>query len=97
MKGFGEAVITKLLAIEYPSEVVPVCVYRGPKGKGRMLKLLDLHEDGLDSVDTGGRLVRSNELLGDRLSPFFGDDTYGMARFLYWFSERGDGGDRVCG
>ncbi|KAA3640335.1 MAG: AAA family ATPase, partial [Armatimonadetes bacterium] len=91
VKGFGEAVITKLLAIEYPFEVVPVCVYRGPKGKGRMLKLLDLHEDGLDSLDTGGRMARSNELLRDRLSPFFGDDTYGMARFLYWYSERGDG------
>ncbi len=90
VKGFGEAVITKLLAIEYPAEILPVTVYRGPKGKATMLKLLGLHEDGLDSLDVGTRLVRSTELLRDRLTPFFGEDTYGMSRFLYWFSERED-------
>jgi len=88
VKGLGEAVITKLLAIEYPAEILPVTVYRGPKGKAKMLKLLDLHEDGLEDLDIGQRLVRSNELLRNRLAPFFGDDTYGMSRFLYWLSER---------
>ena len=88
ISGLGESVITKLLAIEYPSEILPVYVYRGPKGKGKLLKLLDLHEEGLDDLEVGERLVRSNELLRDRLRPFFGDDTYGMKSFLYWLLDR---------
>ncbi len=88
ISGLGESVITKLLAIEYPSEILPVYVYRGPKGKGKMLKLLDLHEEGLDDLNVGERFVRSNELLHGRLRPFFGDDTYGMKTFLYWLLER---------
>jgi 5-methylcytosine-specific restriction protein B len=93
VKGFGEAVITKLLAIEYPSEILPLFVYRGAMGKGVMLKLLELHEEGLEGLDTGTRLVRSNELLRDRLRPFFGDDTFGMSRFLYWLSDRPEPGE----
>ena len=82
VKGLGEAVITKLLAIEYPEEIVPAFVYRGQHGKGRMLNALDLRDEELDNLDTGTRLVRSNDLLRDRVAPFFGDDTYGMGRFL---------------
>lgn len=88
VKGLGEAVITKLLAIDRPTEFIPIFVYRGPKGKARMLNLLNLREEGLDIADTGSRTVRSNELLRDRLASLFGDDVYGMARFLYWLSER---------
>ncbi|HDH26512.1 MAG TPA: AAA family ATPase [Actinobacteria bacterium] len=88
VKGFGEAVITKLLAIEYPAQILPIYVYRGQKGKARMLRLLNLHEEGIDSLDVGSRLVRSNDLIVERLRPFFGDDAYGTARLLYWLSER---------
>jgi 5-methylcytosine-specific restriction protein B len=90
VKGFGESVITKLLAIEHPAEILPVFVYRGPKGKATMLSLLGLRDESLDTLDVGTRLVRSNELLRNRLAPFFGDDTLGMTRFLYWLSERPD-------
>lgn len=86
VKGFGEAVITKLLAIDRPTEIIPVCVYRGPKGKARMLSLLDMRDETLDGLEVGKRLVRSNQLLRDRLAPFFGDDMLAMSRFLYWYS-----------
>ena len=88
VRGFGEAVITKLLAIDLPDEIIPVFVYRGPKGKGRMLSLLDLREPELDTAEVGERLVRSNEILRNRLAPLFGEDMLGMSRFLYWLSER---------
>jgi 5-methylcytosine-specific restriction protein B len=88
VKGFGEAVITKLLAIEYPERILPIYVYRGPKGKGRMLNLLDMRDPQLDTAATGDRLIRSNDLLRDRLSPLFGEDLLGMSKFLYWLSER---------
>ena len=87
VKGFGEAVITKLLAIDRPTDIVPVYVYRGPKGKGRMLSLLDMRDESLDGLDVGTRLVRSNQLLRDRLTPFFGEDMLAVSRFLYWYSE----------
>ncbi len=92
VKGLGEAVITKLLAIEYPTEFVPVFVYRGPKGKGVMLRVLGLHQTELDDLDVGNRFVRSNALLRERLQPFFGEDMFGVSRFLYWLSERTDQG-----
>ena len=63
-----------------------------------MLNLLDLRQADLDSVDVGSRLVRSNDLLRDRLTAFFGDDVFAMSRFLYWYSQRGDapdGGDEI--
>lgn len=88
VRGFGEAVITKLLAIDRPDEIIPIFVYRGPKGKGRMLSLLELREPELDTAEVGERLIRSNEILRNRLAPLFGEDMLGMSRFLYWLSER---------
>ena len=93
VKGLGEAVITKLLAIEYPERIVPIYVYRGPKGKGHMLNLLELRDPDLDTAATGERLVRSNDILRDRLAPLFGEDLRGMSLFLYWVSDREEIGE----
>lgn len=96
VKGLGEAVIAKLLAIAHPDRFIPIFPYRGEKGKAPMLARLDLHANELDQLDRGSRLVRSNDLLRDRLAPFFHDDTHGMKVFLYWLAdqpaeEEGDG------
>ena len=95
IKGLGEAVITKLLAIEYPEKILPIFVYRGPKGKGRMLSLLDLRDPELDTANTGDRFIRSNDKLRDRLSGLFGEDLLGMVRFLYWLSDRDETAEGV--
>ncbi len=63
VKGFGEAVITKLLAIEHHTEILPGLRVPGTQGQGHDAQLLDLHDESLDTLDVGTRLVRSNELL----------------------------------
>jgi 5-methylcytosine-specific restriction protein B len=84
VRGLGESVILKLLAICHPDRYVPVFPYAGPEGKLAMLKALDLPvPDG----SRGQLQVRSNELLRDRLSRFFPGDPWAVMRFGYWYRE----------
>jgi 5-methylcytosine-specific restriction enzyme B len=86
VRGLGESVIMKLLAVCHPERYLPVFPYSGPKGKRRMLQLLDLDEP---SGDTRGQLqVRVNDLLRARLDRFFPGDPWGMGQFLYRYAER---------
>ena len=86
--GLGESVIMKLLAITQPDRFIPVFPASGPKGKRQMLRVL-----GLDDPQFSGRgelHVKTNDLLRERLDPFFPGDAWAMAQFLYWFSESRD-------
>lgn len=86
VKGLGEAVIMKLLAICHPGRYLPVYPYSGPKGKRTMLQLLGIPEP---VAATRGQLqVQSNDLLRARLDRFFPDDPWGQAQFLYWLASR---------
>lgn len=86
VRGLGESVIMKLLALAHPQRYVPVFPLRGPKGKLRMLRLLELDEP---AGGTRGELqTRANDLLRGRLERLFPDDPWGMTEFLYWFDER---------
>jgi 5-methylcytosine-specific restriction enzyme B len=88
VKGLGESVILKLLAICHPDRYLPVFPYSGPKGKRRMLQLLGLGEP---TAETRGQLqVRANDLIRQRLDRFFPGDPWGMAQFLYRYAERED-------
>lgn len=88
VKGLGESVILKLLAICHPDRFVPVFPYSGPKGKRRMLQLLGIPEP---TAETRGQLqVRANDLIRERLDRFFPGDPWGMAQFLYRYAERED-------
>jgi 5-methylcytosine-specific restriction protein B len=86
VKGLGESVIVKLLAICHPERYIPVFPFSGPKGKRRMLQLLGLQEPGGDS--RGQLQVRANDALRSRLDRLFPGDPLGMANFLYWYAER---------
>lgn len=86
VRGFGESVMMKMLAICHPDTFITVYPYGGPKGKLKMLRLLDL-----DVPETGSRgtlQITSNNLLRDRLDRHFPGDLLGMGAFLYWFAER---------
>jgi 5-methylcytosine-specific restriction protein B len=88
VKGLGESVILKLLAICHPERYVPVFPYSGPKGKRRMLQLLGLPEP---TAGTRGELqVQANDLIRQRLDRFFPGDPWGMAQFMYRYAERED-------
>lgn len=88
VKGFGESVMMKMLAITHPDQFITVYPYSGPKGKLRMLKLLDLPTPSEQT--RGGLQVASNDALRARLDRYFPGDSLGMGEFLYWYAERDD-------
>ena len=86
VKGFGESVIMKMLAISHPEQFITVYPYTGPKGKLRMLKLLGIPTP---NASTRGELqVASNDALRARLDRWFPGDALGVGAFLYWYAER---------
>ena len=83
IRGLGESVIMKLLAITHPDEYLCVYPYGGNKGKEGMHSLLGIEEP------TGSRgeiQVESNRLLRECLQPYFPDDLWGMSQFFYWYA-----------
>lgn len=86
IRGFGESVIMKMLAISHPERFITVYPYTGPKGKLRMLKLLGLSAPSVSS--RGEFQVASNDALRARLDRYFPGDPLGVGSFLYWFAER---------
>ena len=40
-----------------------------------------------EADDAAELAIVTNDLIRDRLAPYFGDDTYGMSRYLYWLAE----------
>lgn len=89
VKGLGEAVSLKLLAICHPDRYLCVYPYSGEQGKLRMLKALDLPEPPREAT-RGQKHVESNYQLRRRLEPFFPGDPWGMMCFLYWYLDRVD-------
>ena len=84
VKGLGESVTLKLLAICHPDRYFCVFPYSGEKGKLRMLKALDLPEPPKEAT-RGHKHVESNDRLRKRLERFFPGDPWGMMCFLYWY------------
>ena len=90
VKGLGESVILKLLAVCHPDRYICVYPYSGKQGKLGMLRSLKLREPSTE-VTRGRKHVESNNWLRERLEPFFPGDSWGMMCFLYWYVEW-DGG-----
>ncbi len=76
----------KMLAISHPDQFVTVYPYSGPKGKLRMLKLLDLAAPTASS--RGEVQVASNDSLRKHLDRYFPGDPLGIGTFLYWYAQR---------
>lgn len=88
VKGLGESVVMKMLAITHPERFLTVYPIDGPKGKRRMLKLLELTVP--DSESAGTVQVQANDALRARLEGFFPNDTLAIGTFLYWLAEQSD-------
>ncbi len=89
IRGLGESVIMKLLAITHPDEYLCVYPYGGNRGKEGMHSLLGIEEP------TGSRgeiQVESNRLLRECLQPYFADDLWGMSQLFYWYAYADPGG-----
>jgi len=91
VKGLGEAVALKLLAICHPDRYLCVYPYSGEQGKLRMLSALDLPEPPNEAT-RGRKHVESNDQLWERLDPFFPADPWGMMCFLYWYLDQSESG-----
>lgn len=89
VSNFGEVVATKLLSIRYPDRILPVFSSQGSKGKAALMRHPALQLEAPEAGSRGELAVRLNDLLRDRLAPYFGDDTHGMKEFLYWLPESG--------
>ncbi len=87
VRGLGESVLLKLLAICHPERFIPVFPYLGDHGKLRMLRLLSI-DPPPDSATRGERQVQANDLLRGRLDPYFPNDPWGMGQFLFWLAQR---------
>ena len=86
VRGFGEALTTKCLAIVYPERWVPLFVYRGENGKRAVMRLPELP---VEPVNERGKsraqlTKESNDVLRDLLRPYYGDDSWGAMVFLWW-------------
>lgn len=86
--GFGESLATKFLSIVDDERVLPIFVTSGAKGKLALMRHTALALPTSVEGTRGERAVRTNDLLRERLEPFFGGDTYGMKEFLYWLNEQ---------
>lgn len=84
VKNFGESVATKLLAVRYPEKILPIFTAGGDKGKIALMRHEALRLDPPETGSRGEMAVATNDLLRERLAPYFGDDTHGMKEFLYW-------------
>lgn len=89
VRGLGESMIMKLLAIAKPDRYLPVFPYTGDMGKARMMKLLEVLLPA-DPLSRGHKQVEANDALRARLENHFPGDAWGMAQFLYWLNRQGE-------
>jgi len=83
MPGFGEALLTKTLAIADADRFLPIGTYAEKRELAASLAGLDLPESGTASWTIGRLAVWSNDLLVDLAGSGF-DDLHQVAAFLRW-------------
>ncbi|HEU4971306.1 MAG TPA: AAA family ATPase [Gaiellaceae bacterium] len=88
MKGLGESVAFKLLAVSQPERFLPVFPLRGDMGKLAMLKRLGLPLPSSSGKSLGTQHVEANDALRAQLEPLFPGDPWAMAQFGYWLLQR---------
>lgn len=92
LRGLGESVLLKLMAIAHPEKYLPIFPYGGPKGKLKGLRTLGLEPPDVEGLTRGEIQVASNESLRNRLEPLFPGDPWGQKKFLYWLADREEQG-----
>lgn len=88
MKGLGESVAFKLLAVTQPEQFLPVFPLLGDMGKLAMLKRLGVPLPDAAGKSLGRRHVEANNLLRAHLEAAFPGDPWAMAQFGYWLLQR---------
>lgn len=86
--GLSESSVTKLLAILYPEDWIPFFMSGGYYGRADALKDLGVEVGDYADDELAVRIVETNDLLRERLAPYFGGDTIGMRAFTWFLRER---------
>jgi hypothetical protein len=89
--GFGEALITKALAVVYPGDWLPLYQYGGEKGKLRLMESSELAlaiPESFQEWSPGHRIRWTNDQLRDVTDPYLAGDRWGQMVFLYWLREQ---------
>ncbi|HMT24882.1 MAG TPA: AAA family ATPase [Microthrixaceae bacterium] len=86
MKGLGESVLMKYLAIAHPDTFIPVYPLSGDNGKLRILEVL-----GEPLPDAGGsrgeQHVVANDRLRAKVESLLPGDPWGQMQFAYWLRD----------
>ncbi|HEY0951219.1 McrB family protein [Nocardioides sp.] len=88
MRGLGESVAFKLLAVSQPDRFLPVFPLKGEMGKLAMLQRLGIPLPSSAGKSVGTLHVEANDLLRRNLEPAFPGDPWAMAQFGYWLLDR---------
>lgn len=86
LKGLGEAMMVKTLAVTDPQRWIPCYVTGGKVGKRAILDLLGV--EGPDGLSPGAAAAATNDAIRERLEPHFPDDPWGMREFTWWLLHR---------
>jgi 5-methylcytosine-specific restriction protein B len=87
LKGLGESVIMKLLAVAHPERFIPLFPLAGDNGKVAILRALDEPLPGAE-LSRGQRQVAANDRIQARLEPFLPGDPWGQMRFAYFIRDQ---------
>jgi hypothetical protein len=90
MKGFKEALLTKVLCVVHPDRFLPILKYTGKAGKAEIANLVynvRLPDPDRSRQRIGYLIVWSNDLLVDLLRNDF-DDLIMAGSFLWWAKDR---------
>ena len=87
IRGVGEAMLVKSLAVTDPRRWIPCYPTTGKVGKLAMLKALDQKPD-IGRLSQGEAATRTNDQLRELLADHFPDDPWGMQEFGWWLLHR---------
>jgi 5-methylcytosine-specific restriction protein B len=98
VRGFGEALAVKCLAVADPQQWLPLFVYRGENGKRAVIRLPELPVEPLkEPGKSRAQLAKeSNDVLVDLLRPYYKDDLWGAMVFLWWLLKQRQGEEELA-
>lgn len=88
LPGISETVAMKLLSIWEPARVLHIFKVHGHNGKAELMALPPVSLEVPEAESPAELQIQANDLIRERLAPYFGDDCYGMTRYLYWLAEQ---------
>ncbi|CAB4712170.1 MAG: EVE domain-containing protein [Actinobacteria bacterium] len=86
-EGMSYSIAVKLLSIAFPESWIPYFTTFGGTGSLDLISRLGIPSP--DGATPGEQIVNANDTLVAALRPYFGDDTWGMRRFLWFIRNHG--------